>query len=95
MLKYPPQEEYYQEDDYEGEPVYCFECGHQLGYGEICQDCEVPKVIEEKPEEAKWENKDTRSPIYDTEDKIRLEKRLDEASKELRSMKEWTTETKI
>ena len=42
--KYPPQEEYYQEDDYEGEPVFCFECDHQLGYGEICQNCEVPQV---------------------------------------------------
>ena len=91
--EYPPQEEYYQED-YEKEPVFCFECDNQLGYGEICLDCEVPTETEEKTEEVKWENKEERSPIYDTEDKIRLEKRLEETSKGLRSMQEWTTETK-
>ena len=54
--EYSPKEEYYQEDDYEEEDDgYSFECGcgALYKYGEDCQGCEVPKIVEEKSEEAK------------------------------------------
>ena len=97
---YPPKEDYYQPDNYEEEEYQntaaCFECGSTFNLDEDCPECEGPKYEEEKSHEIKieeiaenWEYKESRSPIYDTEEKLKLERKIDEVSKELKVIDDW------
>ena len=102
--KYSPTENYYDNGNYEEETykstTECFECGSTFPYDEDCPECEVPQpseeenhssIKEETPEIREYVNQ--RSPIYDTEDKLKLERKIEKVTEELKIVDNWTTKS--
>ena len=92
---YSSNENYCDEDYYEEEKslTECFECGSKFPYDEDCPECEVPQSLEEEgyspvKEETprKREYMSQKSPIYDTEETIKLERKIEKVDNELKRM---------
>ena len=94
-----PKEEFYREDvdDNEDYPQnnICYECGKQLKWENMCQDCGVSNLDNNEANEEitnTWE--DEKYSTYDPEEKEWLEQKLNEVADEVRTVRETTSNDK-